>query len=69
MALSFNDLLRQNEFWAFLFILGGILLNWPMLSLAVESTILGVPAILVYLTAIWLLIILILFLFDRGYPG
>ncbi len=66
MALFTKDLLWQNEFWAFLFIVGAVLLNWPMLTIVAGKNILGVPAILVYVTAIWLLIILITYLFDRG---
>ncbi len=67
MALFTKDLLWQNEFWAFLFIVGAVLLNWPVLTVVAGKNILGVPAILVYVTAIWLLIILIIYLFDRGY--
>lgn len=67
MAFSAKDLLWQNEFWAFLFIIGAVLLNWPMLTIVAGKNILGVPAILVYVTAIWLLIILITYMFDRGY--
>ena len=67
MAPSLKDLLRQNEFWVFIFVLAAIMLNWPMLTLVVGQSILGVPATLVYLTIIWLLIIVILYLFDRGY--
>jgi NADH:ubiquinone oxidoreductase subunit 6 (subunit J) len=66
MALSIKNLLRQNEFWVFLFVLGLVLLNWPMLTLAVKSTVWGMPAILVYVASVWLLIILLLYLFDRG---
>jgi len=67
MALFTKDLLWQNEFWAFLFIVGAVLLNWPMLTIVAGKTILGMPAILVYVTAVWLMIILITYLFDRGY--
>lgn len=65
MSLSLKDILWQNEFWAFLFALGWVLLNWPMLTLSVRSTLLGVPGILVYVTAVWILVILMLCLFDR----
>jgi hypothetical protein len=65
MALSSKELFRQSEFWAFLFIAGWILLNWPMLALAKGSVLLGVPAKLVYIGAVWLMILMILFLFDR----
>jgi NADH:ubiquinone oxidoreductase subunit 6 (subunit J) len=64
MALSLRDLLLQNEFWVLVFVLGWISLNWPMLTLAANATIMGVPAILVYICAIWLMIILALFIFD-----
>jgi predicted Kef-type K+ transport protein len=65
MLLSFQDLLGQKEFWAFLFVLGWLLLNWPMLTLTDGVAVMGVPAILIYITAVWLFIILILYQFDR----
>jgi hypothetical protein len=65
MELSIRDLLGQKEFWAFLFVLGWLLLNWPMLTLAEGFALMGVPAILLYITMVWLAIILILYLFDR----
>ncbi|MGI6015943.1 hypothetical protein [Methanothrix sp.] len=43
-----------------------MLFNWPLLALADGSILLGVPAILIYVAAIWLLIIILLYLFDRG---
>lgn len=64
--LSLNDLIGQRDFWVFVFVLGGMLLNWPLLALADGSILLGMPAILVYVAAIWLLIIILLYLFDRG---
>ena len=64
MPLSFDDLLGQKEFWALLFALGWVLLNWPMLSLASGHAVAGVPAVLIYITAVWLTIILMLYLFD-----
>ncbi|VVB68788.1 Uncharacterised protein [uncultured archaeon] len=69
MALSFKDLLLQNEFWTFLFVLGWVLFNWPMLTLTVGNSIMGIPAILVYIALIWLMIILVLYLFDRRSSG
>jgi len=66
MALSSKDLFRQSEFWAFLFIAGWILLNWPMLAIAEGYVLGGVPMTLVYISIIWLMIILVLFLFERG---
>jgi TRAP-type C4-dicarboxylate transport system permease small subunit len=69
MALSFKDLLLQNEFWAFLFILGWVLFNWPMLTLTVGYSVMGIPAVLVYIALIWLTIILVLYLFDRRNSG
>ena len=69
MALSFKDLLLQNEFWAFLFILGWVLFNWPMLTLTVGYSVMGIPAVLVYIALIWLMIILVLYLFDRRNSG
>lgn len=65
MELSIRDLLGQKEFWAFLFVLGWLLLNWPMLTLAEGFALMGVPAILLYITMVWLAIILMLYLFDR----
>ncbi len=66
MALYAKDLLRQKELWALLFIVGAVLLNWPVLTLTEGRNVLGVPAILVHVTVVWLLIILIAYLFDRG---
>lgn len=63
---SISDLLCQRDFWIFLFILGWMMLNWPLLSLAEGLVLLGIPAILIYVAAIWLMIILLLYLFDRG---
>lgn len=69
MALYAKDLLWQKEFWALLFIVGAVLLNWPMLTLTVGRNVLGMPAILVYVTVIWLLMIFVAYLFDRGYQN
>jgi len=70
MTISIRELLKQKEFWAFLFILGMALLNWPLLSLAEnESEIFGVPSVLAYITIVWLMIIALAYLFDRGYSG
>jgi TRAP-type C4-dicarboxylate transport system permease small subunit len=69
MALTFRDLLLQNEFWVFLFVLGWLLLDWPMLTLTVGYSVMGIPAILVYIALIWFAIILVLYLFDRRYSG
>ena len=66
MPLSFHDLLGQKEFWALLFVLGWLLLNWPMLNMASGYAVAGVPTVLIYITAVWLAIILMLYLFDRG---
>lgn len=66
MALSLRDLLGQKEFWIFLFVLGWVLLNWPLIELPKGYFIMGMPAILVYITLIWLFFILALYLFDRG---
>jgi hypothetical protein len=66
MALSLRDLLGQKEFWIFLFATGWVLLNWPLIELPKGYFIMGMPAILVYITLIWLLFILALYLFDRG---
>lgn len=66
MALYAKDLLWQKEFWALLFVIGAVLLNWPMLTLTEGRDALGVPATLLYVTVVWLLIILIAYMFDRG---
>jgi hypothetical protein len=67
MAMSMNDLLRQDEFWAFMFALGWVLLSWPMISITVgRFTIFHAPLVLVYIAAVWLLIILLLYLNDWG---
>ena len=55
--------------WAFLFALGWVLLNWPLITVTANSAVMGIPAILVYVALIWILIILALYLFDRGYSG
>ncbi len=68
MALYAKDLLWQKEFWALLSVIGAVLLNWPMLTLTVGRNVLGMPAILVYVTVVWLLMILVAYLFDRRYP-
>lgn len=63
---SFKDLLNQKDFWIFLFVLGWLLLNWPLLALADGRVVLSMPAILIYITAIWIIFILLMYLFDRG---
>jgi hypothetical protein len=66
MTLSIGDLLDQNEFWIFLFLIGTALLNWPILSLASgKAGIFGFPLVLIYIVVVWLLIIFFAFLFDR----
>lgn len=65
MALSFRDLLGQKEFWIFIFAAGWVLFNWPLITLA-EGLFWGdMPAILLYIAAIWLFFILLLYLFER----
>jgi hypothetical protein len=66
MALSLQGFLNQKEFWIFLFALGWVLLNWPLIELTHGNVIFGAPAILVYIASIWLFFILALYLFDRG---
>ncbi|HOO52900.1 MAG TPA: hypothetical protein PLM24_04840 [Methanothrix sp.] len=66
MTISRKDLMEQDEFWILLFLLGGVLLNWPILSLVAggdETS--GNFTILVYIIAVWLMIILFAYLFDR----
>jgi hypothetical protein len=66
MTISRKDLMEQDEFWVLLFLLGGVLLNWPILSLVAggDGTS-GSFTTLVYIAAVWLLIILFALLFDR----
>ncbi|OPX75447.1 MAG: hypothetical protein A4E44_01395 [Methanosaeta sp. PtaB.Bin018] len=69
MALSRKDLLGQDEFWVFLFLLGWTLLNWPMLTMAGRSIIWGMPIVLLYVALIWLMITVMLYLFERRHSG
>jgi len=65
MTLVPKDLLDQDEFWALLFVVGVVLLNWPVLSIAAHGApFRGIPDMLVYLTAVWLLIIFFAYLKD-----
>jgi hypothetical protein len=43
-----------------------MLLNWPLIKLAEGHIWMGIPAILIYVASIWIIIILALYLFDRG---
>ena len=63
---SLHELLSQKDFWILLFFLGWVLLNWPLLSLTNDIILLGMPAILIYVSAVWLILILLMYLFDRG---
>ena len=63
---SLHDLLSQKHFWILLFFLGWVLLNWPLLSLTNDIILLDMPAILIYVSAVWLILILLMYLFDRG---
>ena len=65
MAPSAGDLLSQDEFWIFSFILGWATFNWPLLTLTVGKNLFGVPLVLIHVVIIWLLIILLLYLFNR----
>jgi hypothetical protein len=67
MALSPKDLFSQDEFWILLFFVGAVLFNWPVLSLAIgHMSAASIPTVLAYITAVWVLIIAILYWFDRG---
>jgi len=58
--------MEQRDLWILLFILGSVLLNWPMLSLFKGGDgPFGDHTTPVYITAVWLLIILSAYLFDR----
>jgi hypothetical protein len=66
MTISRKDLMEQDEFWVLLFILGSVLLNWPILSLVAggdEAS--GHLTILVYIISVWFMIVLFAYLFDR----
>lgn len=65
MTLSRGDLLKQDELWILLFVLGIVLLNWPFLSLVKTSIVFGYPLILIYLAGIWLAIIFVVYFFER----
>lgn len=66
MTKSTQNLLGEKEFWIFLFILGWVLFNWPLIEMADGWVLLGMPAVLIYVATIWLVLILVLYLFDRG---
>ena len=66
MTKSEQNLLGQKEFWIFLFALGWVLFNWPLIELAFGWVLHGIPAVLIYVVIIWLFFILALYLFDRG---
>lgn len=57
------ELLRQKEFHFFLFFLLLMLFNWPFLSVAAGS---GLKGFFWYLYALWLALILLLFLMQRA---
>jgi len=60
-----RNLLGQSEFWIFVFAAGWLLLNWPLIDLAEGQAWRGVPAILIYIASIWLLLTLVMYLFER----
>jgi hypothetical protein len=67
MTLVPKDLLDQDELWVLLFVVGVVLLNWPVLSIAAhDASLRGIPGILVYLTGVWLLIIFFAYLREWG---
>jgi len=65
MASSLRDLLGQKEFLAYLFVVGWLLFNWPLIELGKDYSIMGMPGILVYVACVWMLLILALFIFER----
>jgi len=67
MAPPAEDLFSQDEFWVFSFILGWAMFNWPLLTLTAGKTLFDVPLVLIHVGVVWLLIILLLYLFDRGH--
>ncbi|NYT02888.1 MAG: hypothetical protein GKC10_09070 [Methanosarcinales archaeon] len=67
MKLSRDGLLEHGEFWLLLFVAGVILLNWPVLAIpGFASGPFGIPWRLVYIVAVWLLMIAFAYFFDRG---
>lgn len=66
MTKSKQNLLGEKEFWIFLFVIGWMLFNWPLIELADGWVLFGMPAMLIYVATIWLFLILVLYLFDRG---
>ncbi|MDD4651802.1 MAG: hypothetical protein PHQ34_06190 [Methanothrix sp.] len=66
MTKSEQNLLGQKEFWIFLFVLGWVLFNWPLIEIADGWVLFGMPAVLIHVAFIWLFFILALYLFDRG---
>jgi hypothetical protein len=66
MKHSLRDLLGQSEFWIFVFAAGWVLFNWPLINLAEGVAWRGMPAILIYIASIWLVLTLVMYLFERG---
>ena len=66
MTHSLRDLLGQSEFWIFVFAAGWVLFNWPLINLAEGVAWWGMPAILIYIASIWLVLTLVMYLFERG---
>jgi hypothetical protein len=66
MKHSLRDLLGQSEFWIFVFAAGWVLFNWPLINLAEGVAWGGMPAILIYIASIWLVLTLVMYLFERG---
>ena len=66
MKHSLRDLLGQSEFWIFVFAAGWVLFNWPLINLAEGVAWVGMPAILIYIASIWLVLTLVMYLFERG---
>ena len=65
MTHSLRDLLGQSEFWIFVFAAGWVLLNWPLIDLTEGVAWRGMPAILIYIASIWLVLTLVMYLFER----
>ena len=66
MTHSLRDLLGQSEFWIFVFAASWVLFNWPLINLAEGVAWRGMPAILIYIASIWLVLTLVMYLFERG---
>jgi len=66
MAALFHDLLDPERILGLSLRLRGASAQLAFDRAAEGSVVMGMPAILVYIASIWLILILALYLFDRG---